>query len=364
LDLLDRIKGILTADELARFAFKPEPPLPQPQPPGVRKIATGLTHEYSTMYPGDPLHRALLLQHPGGFYGLHSAIDGGRITMLPAEINHSSQPRWRRSKPDCFLYLWASEIREYDIGTGQITTLKKFDLARIDGMGESDLSEDDDHIVLCAGRTVFVYEFNTDRILNHYAAPEAFNNLYLSPDNRALIGFNEAIQRDGDNKGRGIKIVNSSEDVGPVAAALGHMDVSSDRNGNPIAVWCNSADSSGKDKHAEKPDCENAIVKINLDTGFQDCLLSLDWSLAVHISLPDKATFALVSTYDPLDPESTVQYANENLIVELDGSGVRSLGKHGADSRSYAGKPKASVSPDGTRYVYDSRGDVFLGTIS
>jgi len=357
MDLLDRIKNILTVDELARF--KPAPP-PQPTPPGVRKIATGLQHEYATMYPEDPDRHLILLQHPAGCYGLHFTGDGypddeSRFyRMLPAEISHSSQPRWRRTKSVTFCYLWANEIREYDCATGKITTLKRFDLPQINGMGESDLSEDDDHIVLASGRNVFVYEFSTDRILDRYEVPEeTFDNLYLSPDNRAVVGLYKA----------GVVIMDGFGDAVRIAAALGHMDVSSDVDGNPIAVWCNSADASGENKHAALANCENGIVKIDLKTGKQTCLLPLDWSLAVHISLPDRAVFALVSTYDPTNPDSKVQYANENLVVAVDGSSVRSLGKHNADSRTYEGKPKASISPDGTRYVYDSRGDVYLGTI-
>ena len=330
-------------------------PVPVKSPTGARRIAVGLNHEYSTMWPIDPLGRNILLQHPGGYYGMHYADDGRLYAMLPAEINHASQPRWRRKSPDCFCYLYLNEIRQFNAGTLKSETLRKFGMPNINGMGESDLSEDDDHIVLCSGQNVFVYEFSTDRIVAEFTAELAFDSLYLLPNNRPLISYFGSL---------GIQVQDVDWTMRKVAGKNGHMDVASDSQGRPVMVWCNSGDDTGESRNAALAGCPNGIVKVDLTTGKQTCLLSLGWSIAAHISLPDKAEFALVSTYIEKDPSSPIPYANEILRVPLDGSPVQSLGKHGADSSTYQGKPRAAVSQDGTRFIYDSRGDVYLGSVA
>lgn len=346
----DRLSGILTDTEWKYIvdARKGHPVAPAPEPPpapGIRKLVGGVTHEYSTMYPGNLDHRAILLQHPGGFYGLHFA-DGTLFKMLPAQVNHSSQPRWSRKKPTVFRYLYLNELREFDVANDSTVTIRKFkEFPSINGMGESDTSEDDDHLVLCSGQDVFVYEISTDKIMADFVAQSMFNNLYVDSQNRPIVGFNKS----------GVQIFDNGK-LRPVAAVLGHMDVSSDVSGNPVMVWANSADDTGKDRNAALANCKNGIVKIDLNTGKQTCLAEIDWSLACHISLPDRASFALVTTYDG-------KGGGDILKVLLDGSGTTSLAKHGSMANTYETQPKASVSPDGTRYIYDSNGDVFIGTL-
>ena len=65
-------------------------------------------------------------------------------------------------------------------------------------------------------------------------------------------------------------------------------------NGDEILLWTNSADPT--------PICENAIVKIRLSDAHQTCLISLDWSLAVHVSAPDTGGWFFMETYAPADP--------------------------------------------------------------
>lgn len=359
-ELLDRLVAF-TNSEVA-LSQKPAPIVTPPTPivtqPGVRKLADKLLFEYSTMYCGNIDHRAFLLLHPGGAIGLHKA-DGTLHKLLPSEVNHSSQPRWSRTKPTCFYYLYLNQLRMYDVANDQISTIRTFkEFPSINGMGESDLSEDSDHLVLCSGNHVFVYRISSDTISQEFTAPGAFNNLYLDSQNRPLIGLYNGGHQLFDGQLR------------KVAHALGHMDTSSDKDGSPIMVWANSADDSGANRSAALPNCANGIVKIDIRTDGrlfkQTCLLSLDWSLAVHISLPDHAEFALVSTFDGGNPDSTVPYANENLLVYLDsqnGSHVKSLGKHRSIAKSYETQPHSSVSQDGSRYVYGSNGDVYVGTL-
>ncbi|HUP22146.1 MAG TPA: hypothetical protein VNB06_04315, partial [Thermoanaerobaculia bacterium] len=132
--------------------------------------------------------------------------------------------------------------------------------------------------------------------------------------------------------------------------AGGHMDVTRDTSGEEVLVWTNSADPS--------PICDNGIVKVRLSDSQQSCLLSLDWSLAVHISCPDGNGSCFVGTYAPSDPtpeRGWPAFTNELLQVLLDGSEVRRLAHH--RSRPFNGynyMARATVSRDGGQLVFNS----------
>lgn len=328
---------------------KPPDVVPVPSSPqGPVKLATGVSHEYATMYPGSSNHAAFLFQYPGGAFGLHYP-DGRLFKMLPSVVHTSSQPRWSRKKPTVFRYLYLNELREFDVATDQSVTLRKFStpphaFPNINGLGESDTSEDDDHVVLCSGQRVIVYEISTDRVIADFIPPLTFNNLYLTSQNEAIVGF-----YNGGHK------VWSNGKFRVLAPRLAHMDTSSDDKCEPIMVWPDSSTNPF------------SLVKIRIADGERTPLFKgLDSSLAVHISLPDHAKEVIVTTYDPLNPNSTKIFANEIIKVALDGSGAHSLGKHGSDvgagktpAEKYKLQPKASISPDGSRLVFDANGAVY-----
>jgi hypothetical protein len=98
-------------------------------------------------------------------------------------------------------------------------------------------------------------------------------------------------------------------------------------------------------------------VKIRLSDGAQTCLLSLDWSLAVHISGSENG-WAVVSTYAPADPRpdgTWPPFTNEILRLRLDGSEITRLAHHRSRPyNDYNYAPKAALSRDGSRVVYGS----------
>lgn len=134
----------------------------------------------------------------------------------------------------------------------------------------------------------------------------------------------------------------------------GHKDVCKDVDGTPILVITNS-----NENPVTLPDFPNGIIKINLATGEQTGLISLPWSSACHISCPDQAGFALVSTY----PANDGPYGNAILKIPLDGSAMTVLAKHGSKVADYQSQPKATVSRDGSRVVYGSNGGVADGPV-
>ena len=97
--------------------------------------------------------------------------------------------------------------------------------------------------------------------------------------------------------------------------------------------------------------CPNGVVKVRLADGQQTCLLSLDWSLAAHVSGPDGNGWVIVSTYAPADPgplSGWRPYTNEILQVKLNGTETRRLLQHRSRPfNSYYFEPRAAVSRDG-----------------
>lgn len=368
-DVIAWLNSNLTDQDLADLMTaraKPVEPPPQPdpqpsQPPdrgGFVRVA-GVKHEYSTISPFNADGKAMLLFHPGGAVGVHFS-DGRFHRMLPSIVHHSAQPRWDRKEPTVFYFLVNNELRRFDIGkpwdTAAVSTVKKFsEYPNINGMGEADISQDGDHFALCSGRECFVYNFRQDRKTKVFTMPWAFNNLYLSPNNNLIVTGPDGVYI-FDTKLR--RLIN--------AKGGGHMDVGRDSNGDEILVITNS-----NELPVTLAAFQNAIVKIRLADGKQTGLLSLDWDLAVHISLPDQKGWAMVSTFDPNKVTSDKPFGGEILQVSLDGPNkVKSLGKHGSrvpEGRTreerYDLQPKASVSHDGSRYCYDANGETVIGVL-
>ncbi len=160
-------------------------------------------------------------------------------------------------------------------------------------MGESDISFDGDHFVFAGnGRYVFVYQISTATKGPVFdTGGRSFDSLYLTPNNNVIISWTQT----GTVRYTGQELFDTKLNfLRQVGRADGHKDVSLDTNGDEILIWTNSND--------PQPMCNNGIVKIRLADGQQTCLVSLDWSLAVHISAPDNSGFVYVETYNPSNP--------------------------------------------------------------
>jgi len=169
----------------------------------------------------------------------------------------------------------------------------------------------------------------------------------ITPDNHVSITWLQL----GTDRYSGIELFDRKMNfIRQLAQAGGHMHYTRDLDGQEVLVWFNANDPT--------PVAPNAVVKIRLSTGQQFPLLSLDWSLAVHISATDSSGYVFVETYAPTDPgprSGWVPYANELLQVKLDGKEVRRLAHHRSrplDTYNY--QPRLSVSRDGSRLIYSS----------
>jgi len=311
---------------------------------------TMITNEYSTEAPFNSDNSRLILQHDSYF----ALYDGGGTYLrdLPFAINAGSEPRWSRTDPNVLYFVNSNQLKKYNVGTQVMTVLHTFsEYSAISGMGESDISYDGDHFVLAGDtRYIFVYEISTDTkgsVLD--SGGRGFDSLYNTPDGHVTVSW----YQNGTARFNGIEMFDRNMNfLRQEAHVEGHMHMARDLNGDEVLVWANSADPN--------PICNNGIVKIRLADASQTCLVSLDWSLAVHISASDSG-WAFVETYAPSNPDPTnwPKYTNEILQIKLDGSEVIRLVQHRSRPLdSYYYMPRTSASRDGSRIVYSSNFDL------
>ena len=322
------------------------------------KAISYVTHEYSSMSPFNCDDSLLLLTYQS--YFVLNDGDGNYIRPLPFVINAGSEPRWSRTDPNVLYFVSGNKLEQYNVGANSISVIHTFsEFSRISGKGESDLSEDGDHLVFAGDdRFVFVFELSTGIKSPAFNTGQSFDGLQISPNNNVTISWFSP----GTARSQGIELFDRNMNfLRQVARADGHMDLTRDTNGDEVMVWTNSADPVSA--------CANAIVKVRLADASQTCLLSLPWTLAVDISAPAGNGWAYVSTYDPANSDPAQRwdaFENEIFQVRLDGTGYRRLLHHRsrpADTYNY--QPRASVSRDGKKLVYASNYDLqsILGSI-
>src|SRR5437773_3135942 len=310
---------------------------------------TFITDEYSTMTPFNRDNSRILLVHQS-YFGLYDG-SGTLLKNLSIEVNASSEPRWSRFDTNLFYYKYGNQLRQYNVATDAISLVHTFsEYSSISGKGESDICFDGNHFVFAGNnRYVFVYELSTDTKGPVFdAGSRAFDSLYITPNDNVSITWLTA----GTSRYNGVELFDRNMNfLRQLTRSGGHMDYTRDSNGDEVLVWTNSNDPS--------PICDNGIVKVRLSDGSQTCLVSLDWSLAVHISAPDNNGWAFVETYAPSDPipgtSAWKPYTNELLRVKLDGSQVERLAHHRSRPfNDYDYEPRRSTSRDGSMILYAS----------
>jgi hypothetical protein len=310
-----------------------------------------IANEYSTMSPFNEGSSRLILQHQS-YFGLYDG-DGRYLRDLPFEISASTEPRWSRHDPNLIYYLQGNRLKGYDVASGAQAVVRTFsEYAKVGSRGESDICSDGDHFVLVGDdREIFVYELSTDRkgpVLD--ASGHGFDSVYIAPGDQVIVSWNAT----GSGALAGIELYDRDmRFLRQLAAVNGHKDVARDTDGEAVLLWINAADPQAP------ADCPNGVVKIRLADAQRTCLLSLDWSLAAHVSAPDAGDWFFVSTYAPADPNPLLgdwrRHGNEVLQVRLDGSEVRRLAHHRSRPlNDYWYTPRAAVSRDGSRLVYTS----------
>lgn len=329
--------------------------------------------EYSTMSPFSDDNSQILIQHQS-YFALYSA-DGSHQKDCPLEMSASSEPRWSRSRPGVIYYLKGNQLKQYSTATSAVSVLHTFaEYKSVSGKGESDICFDGDHLVLAGdNRYIFLYSLSSvskESVLD--AGGRLFSSLYVTPDDNVLVTWAQS----GKSRFSGVELFDRSMAFQrQLRETSGHMDVARDPSGDEVLLIANSSGGTSA--------CgSNSIVKLRLADATETCVLSLDSSLALHISAPDNSGWFFVSTYAPSDPAAIGPgwgvYTNEILQVKLDGSQVFRLAHHRSRPlNDYNYQPRVASSRDGSRLVWSSNyglqsripldrnySDVYLSTLS
>lgn len=286
---------------------------------------------YSTINPFSKDNAYLLLIHQHHFE-LYSG-DGKWLKRLT--LSADSEPCWSRTDEHILYYRWNNEVREFDVRTEVWVTLRKFP-APISGRGESDLSNDGDHLVLADdANRIWIYNLRTDQLRGGEVWTDAFNALYILPSNDVLVCAYTGVYLLSDGR--------------KIASTLAHNAVAR-YQGRDIFIWGSSADAQIN---------ANALWAIDVQTLDRRMLLNMEWPVAYHVSACDQ-DWCIVGTYAPDN-----SLPSQLLKVRLDGSGSEVLCntdsvmmKNPDGGMAYNPTPRASVSRDGSRVVFNSNGGV------
>ena len=310
-----------------------------------RRIAVAAVPEYSSVCPWSSDGSRLLLIGGEGLdhFQLH---DGDGNFLGNSGIGASERPRWHHRDPVIFTFLRGNRLIIYDIKLGINDSREFLEHISIDDGGEADISEDCDHRVLIGtradgSRVIFRYQISTGKSDLEVEQDGTINNAIITPDNNLLLDGMDLWLQESDGNYDGNRIFGTDSHKCVTRYHGREVLLTSNSNENPVTL----------------PDFPNGIVRVDLGTPAphnQTGLLALPWDLAVHISAPQNAEWCLVTTYAPTAPNRQDGHYNAILKVRLDGSGSEILCHHNSSSADYTRQPKASISRDGSRFVYAS----------
>lgn len=314
----------------------------------TREGLGSVTHAYSSVNPFNSDSTLVLLEKSGGI--VHVRDLKGRIVrdnLHEVGILPTGEPVWSRTDPN-FIYFHTvdgNELKRYDIQSHAVFSVAVFpEFTTISfGLGEGDLSDDGDHLAILADRRYgFIYTISTGHKTKYVDLTQ-----YGSPDSFDMSGSNGAVLLTYD-PGSIIVLDQNMDFRKKVADFGGHSDRARWRNEDYV-VLTNSADPTPIDN------CPNGIVRISLESGQEACVITFDWSLAVHVSCNNAGQgWCLVSTYRPAGPDASVPYANQLLKVPLDGSAPTLIAPSKSTASDYARFPRAAVSGNGNAVLFDS----------
>lgn len=312
--------------------------------------------EYSSMGPFNTDDTYFLLQHFSNFAIYALDKNGAKFFRnCPYRVGASSEPRWTND-PNIFIFLAENKILYYQVKEDKILDYWVFtEYKSIFTKGETDLSEDGRYLPLCGlkpdgSKEIFLFDCLNKTKGMALQVSEGFNQLYVTPKNNVIIGWNAEFNNLTNLKRYGAQLYDKNMNfVYQLTDAIGHMDtVRHTLRDEEFLVWCSSD---------EKKENKNAIIAINLANNSRKNLLELDWSLAVHISAIKDSI--IVSTYNPkiLDPkvvDSWKPYTNEIIRITSVGEIQRLCHHRSLPLDSYVWSSKATINRKGNKLLFAS----------
>lgn len=300
-------------------------------------------NEYATMSPFNADNSLFLIAATDHFQ-LYSGF-GSFIEDLPIAANQ--EPRWSKTDPHRIYFVRRNSLMALVVGNvanaHAVYTEHVFtEYQAISGKGESDISEDGQHFVLCGeNRDVFVYSLATGKGPT-FPLPDETDSLYITPDNNVLCGTLNA----------GVMMFSSTgQSLGRATPTISHMDVSRDDNGDEVLIRCNAGDPAIE----LQPGCPNGIELVRLRDKQRRCLWAVGYSplggpmsYAAHVSCPNRG-FALVSIFAPQNTALPMQIWKVPFAA---GATRELIANTGGVYRNYESQPHSSISRDGSVALY------------
>ena len=271
---------------------------------GTTENLPWISHEYSTASAINSDKTLALLIHQS-YFAVYD-LNGSLIRRLP-QVCALCAPRWSRTEPAVFYYVANRQVVSYNAATNVHTPVGPqlpYDVTI--SRGEDDICFDGDHLAGFGQRagTYYLYVFSiaARAVIAEYqigTAAEFANveSVEIAPNDIVVVSYvaNDRENARAPNKGMWSFTLGLTP-LRQIFTALGHHDLGTDVDGNPILVITNAG------SFHPLPGCPNGIEKIRImDPEIRTCLLPMHWTLAVHVSMPDQAGWAMVSTYAPGD---------------------------------------------------------------
>ncbi|MGH9804345.1 MAG: choice-of-anchor D domain-containing protein, partial [Candidatus Acidiferrales bacterium] len=212
---------------------------------GLVEFATAVHHEYASMSPFNAdSTRILLLTGKGGFFIVDKT---GKVIVGPDQLGISglNEPRWSPTDANTLYFHRGNQAKKYDAAAKKETTIRIFFQYSTIGFGggESDISDDGDHLVIIGdNRFVHVYQISTNTlgpVLD--LAGNKYDYFDMSPNNNVLANYGSG----GSGRFRGFELFDKNMNfIRQVLPWVGHADRGRDINGDEILVITNNNDTS------------------------------------------------------------------------------------------------------------------------
>ena len=296
-----------------------------PRADGVAGNLKWASHEYATTSPFNADNTRVLLIHQA-YYGLYSA--NGTLIRQLVPVCASCAPRWSRTDRDVFYYFRGRQVYSYNQNTNVSTALgPQLPYDQVFYKGEDDICFDGEHRIGFGRRGgsyyIYIFSVNTGTVVSEYLIGNStdyanIDSAEIAPNDIVIVSFVANDRNDTKSFNKGVwAFTIDLHPLWQLHSAPGHHDLGRDVDGTPILVITNSG------SFHPLPGCQNGIEKISIpNPATRQCLLSLHWTLAVHVSMPDSGWFAYVSTYAPSDPWYGSMSRKQELFPRLSYSGA------------------------------------------
>jgi hypothetical protein len=333
---------------------------------GLVQFNDAVHHEYASMSPFNADNTRVLLHTDNS--GFFVADLRGRVIVPPTamEISARAEPRWSVSDPNVFYFHEDNQLRKFELTHRRkivVHTFRQFNEINFGG-GETDISEDGDHIVVIGDeRYVGVYRFSAGTFGPTLdTGGRGFDYFDMTPNNNVIVRWGEQ----GPGRYQGFELFDRNmKFIRQIIPFGAHADRGRDLNGDEILLVLAAPDLQ------LPPGCETSgIEKVRLSDGKKTCLMGLNWDVGGHISANSngKNPWALVSLTDERNGTARANaalppdwqklwkpYYNELILLRLDGSEIRRIAHHRSRALdNYWHTPRAAISRDGRYVIFDS----------